>query len=178
MGPRREFARRFIEGIGKLTGKRLGGCCKKIGRLTQECRRLPDWRDLGLGLAYWSLRALAGIIKTIIPLVPQLAQPTPSLQTLLLVTNPLQVLLVSHTLSPQSPQSLPPPKQLAPGGRCPSEDPPVALWLYFEQDNSDTHPCHHEHPESDYPIVKLYRFAMSLVVSCHTTVGRGLEGGL
>ncbi|RRT43879.1 hypothetical protein B296_00005904 [Ensete ventricosum] len=58
MGPRREFARRFIEGIGKLTGKRLGDCYKKIGRLTQEYRRLPDWRDLGLGLAYWSLRVI------------------------------------------------------------------------------------------------------------------------
>ncbi|RZS06439.1 hypothetical protein BHM03_00037087 [Ensete ventricosum] len=34
VGPRREFARRFTEGIRKLTGNTLGYCRKKTRRLT------------------------------------------------------------------------------------------------------------------------------------------------
>ncbi|RWV83983.1 hypothetical protein GW17_00054346 [Ensete ventricosum] len=44
VGPRREFARRFTERIGKLAGNTPGDHQKKIGRLTvrmSEATRLP-----------------------------------------------------------------------------------------------------------------------------------------
>ncbi|RZS01271.1 hypothetical protein BHM03_00031095 [Ensete ventricosum] len=54
-GSRKACWERFTEGIGKLTGNTPGDCQKKTEDSPQECRRLPDLWELGLGLACWSL---------------------------------------------------------------------------------------------------------------------------
>ncbi|RWW61518.1 hypothetical protein BHE74_00031426 [Ensete ventricosum] len=55
MGPHREFARRFAEGIRNLLGARHEITEKRSDDLSQECWRLPDWQKLGLSLSLWSL---------------------------------------------------------------------------------------------------------------------------
>ncbi|RWV76839.1 hypothetical protein GW17_00062438 [Ensete ventricosum] len=41
-----EFARRFAEGIMKLAGNTPEDRWKKTERLSQECQRLSDWREI------------------------------------------------------------------------------------------------------------------------------------
>ncbi|RRT31486.1 hypothetical protein B296_00050978, partial [Ensete ventricosum] len=46
VGPHREFARRFAEGVEKLAGNTLGDYRKKTKRLVVRMPEAPDWRDL------------------------------------------------------------------------------------------------------------------------------------
>ncbi|RRT64202.1 hypothetical protein B296_00029647 [Ensete ventricosum] len=55
MGPRREFARRFTEGIEKLIGNTLGDRRKKIGRLTA---RMLEAVELAGGLVFTQRRSV------------------------------------------------------------------------------------------------------------------------
>ncbi|RWV95558.1 hypothetical protein GW17_00041807 [Ensete ventricosum] len=51
VGPHREFARRFAEGIRKLARARNEITERRSDDLPQECQRLPDLRKLGLSLS-------------------------------------------------------------------------------------------------------------------------------
>ncbi|RZS17624.1 hypothetical protein BHM03_00049786, partial [Ensete ventricosum] len=54
-GPHREFARRFVEGIGKIAGNTSGDRWKKIGRLTI---RIPEVAGLVGGLVFTYKRSV------------------------------------------------------------------------------------------------------------------------
>ncbi|RRT48058.1 hypothetical protein B296_00025143 [Ensete ventricosum] len=45
VGPRRKFARRFTEGIGKLARNTWEITGRRPENSPQECRRLPVWRE-------------------------------------------------------------------------------------------------------------------------------------
>ncbi|RWW40702.1 hypothetical protein BHE74_00053862 [Ensete ventricosum] len=58
MGPHREFARRFAEGIGKLTGNTPGDCRNKIVRLIAK---MLEAVGLTGGLVFTQRRSIVDI---------------------------------------------------------------------------------------------------------------------